>query len=158
MQAYVKPHNYKWNNTSTQSNRNICIAVHVTKLCKKPVHTSSHTGVMVCVSSSTIFHTDRVIGLHAKLTWQRIPVMNREEHVDALHAFGRIWRKYSTDWMNGNALCSRYLILSPAPVPPQNLSGEDAAHLVHGGQDPACSGHVSGGAETKPHSSTALER
>lgn len=43
-------------------------------------------------------------------------------------------------------------------VPLQNLSGEDAAHLVHGGQDPACSGQVSGRAETKSHSSSPLER
>lgn len=40
----------------------------------------------------------------------------------------------------------------------QNLSGEDAAHLVHRGQDPACSGQVSGRAETKSHSSAPLER
>lgn len=42
-------------------------------------------------------------------------------------------------------------------VPLQNLSGEDAAHLVHGGQDPACSGQVSGRTETKSHSSSPLE-
>ncbi|KAK2816861.1 hypothetical protein Q5P01_025052 [Channa striata] len=40
----------------------------------------------------------------------------------------------------------------------QNLSAEDAAHLMYRGQDPARSGQVSGWAETKPHSSTTLER
>lgn len=40
----------------------------------------------------------------------------------------------------------------------QNLSGEDAAHFVYRGQDPARSGQVSGRAETKPHGSTPLER
>lgn len=44
------------------------------------------------------------------------------------------------------------------PVPPQNLSRKDAAHLVYRGQDPACAGQVSGWAQAKPHSSTPLER
>lgn len=40
----------------------------------------------------------------------------------------------------------------------QNLSGEDAAHLVYRGQDPARSGQVSGWAEAEPHGGTPLER
>lgn len=51
-------------------------------------------------------------------------------------------------------LTSGLSLLSPL----QNLSGEDAAHLMHGGQDPACSGQVSGRAETKSHSGSPLER
>lgn len=45
-----------------------------------------------------------------------------------------------------------------SPAPPQNLSGDDAAHVVYRGPDPARSGQVSGRAETEPHSSTPLER
>lgn len=62
-------------------------------------------------------------------------------------------------WM-GMELCIMfwYLISALSPVPPQNLSGEDAAHLVYRGQNPACSGQVSGWAETKSHSGTPLER
>lgn len=41
---------------------------------------------------------------------------------------------------------------------PQSLSGEDAAHHLHGGQDPARSGQMSGRAETKSHSGPPLER
>ncbi|KAF0037561.1 hypothetical protein F2P81_010435 [Scophthalmus maximus] len=40
----------------------------------------------------------------------------------------------------------------------KNLSGDDAAHVVYRGPDPARSGQVSGRAETEPHSSTPLER
>lgn len=40
----------------------------------------------------------------------------------------------------------------------QNLSGEDAAHLLYRGPDPACSGQVSGRTEAKSHSSAPLER
>ncbi|GLD73025.1 phosphoinositide 3-kinase regulatory subunit 5, partial [Lates japonicus] len=40
----------------------------------------------------------------------------------------------------------------------QNLSGEDAAHLMYRGQDPARSGQVSGRAEAEPHGGTPLER
>lgn len=40
----------------------------------------------------------------------------------------------------------------------QNLSAEDAAHLLYRGQDPACSGQMPGRTEAKSHCSTPLER
>ncbi|KAG7486931.1 phosphoinositide 3-kinase regulatory subunit 5 [Solea senegalensis] len=58
--------------------------------------------------------------------------------------FHGLVRRAQRAWMLGNK--------------PQNLSGEDAAHLVYRGQDPARSGQMSGRAETEPHSSAPLER